>query len=341
MRPISLMAAASLCALAAPAAAETYAAAGVDVRNAAAVLNVITEDRANIDVTVAPGVRLAAPTVRLEGNQVVIDGGMRNRLHGCSSTLGGRQLVRISRLGNVRREDLPRITIRAPRTLNLEIGGAVFASIGASRGGSVTAAGCGDTEISDASGALDLTLAGSGDMVAGEVSGALTATLAGSGGLRVGGADGGAVLRLNGSGDLNGGDITGPLDARLAGSGSLRAGTVEGDTRLLLNGSGDLVTGPVRGALAATLNGSGGLNVASVMGDRVELNLSASGDVIVRGGATQLLSARNSGSGSVRFAGHARTSRLTLTSSGDISVSDAGRVEQMTDSGSGSIELGH
>jgi hypothetical protein len=334
------MAAASLGVLAAPAAAETYAGSAIEVRHAAAVLDVVTEDRANVDVTVTAGARIAAPTVRVENNKIVIDGDLRGRLHGCSSGLNGVR-VRVARLGNVRREDLPRITIRAPRTLDLSIGGAVFSNVGASRGGEITAAGCGDTEIGDANGPLDLTLAGSGDMTAGEVSGALTATLAGSGSLRVGGADGGAVLRLNGSGDLNGGDITGALDARLAGSGSLRAGTVEGDTRLMLNGSGDLVTGPVRGALSADLNGSGSLSVASVMGDSVALNLSSSGDVLVRAGATQQLTARNSGSGSVRFAGHARVSHLTLSSSGDISVSDAGRVEHMTDSGSGSIELGH
>lgn len=364
--------------LAAPAAAETYPAGGVRLEYAAAHVTVIPEDRADVDVTVAAGSeRLPAPTVRVEGDRVVIDGGLRNRLQGCGSGLSGRH-VRVRGIGNVRHADLPRITIRTPRTLDLSIGGAVFSDIGASAGGRVAHNGCGAATIAAVSGNLDAALNGSGDVDVARVGGALSAALNGSGALTVRRADGDAELRLNGSGDLragpvrgdvdavlagsgslevenarnavlrlNGsgnvrmGDVSGVVDARLGGSGSVRVGAVGDGARLMLNGSGNVRAGAVRGPLRAALGGSGRIEVASVEGPSTELSQSSSGAVVVRGGRTEQLSVRNSGSGTVRFGGVASASRLELRSSGDIVVSDAGRIEQLIDTGSGGVRLGN
>jgi hypothetical protein len=367
----------SLCALATPAAAESYNATGARLEHVAAQLTVIAEDRSNVDVTIAPSERLPTPTVRVAGDRVVIDGGLRNRLQGCTNTMGGER-VRVRGIGNVSRTELPRITLRVPRTLNLSIGGAVFSSIGASAGGSVAHNGCGDTDIADVSGDFDvalngsgdvdvsrvggaleaalngsgslqvrrtigdaeLRLNGSGDLVAGPVGGAVDAELAGSGGLRIQSARN-ALVRLNGSGDVNVGDVAGTLDARLAGSGGMEFGAVGEGARFLLNGSGDMDAGAVHGALRAELTGSGSIDVASVEGPSVELSQSSSGDVNVRGGRTERLVARNSGSGSVQFGGVAGSSAIEVRSSGDVIVTDAGRVEQLIDTGSGGARLGN
>src|SRR5688572_22988646 len=88
--------AASLCALAGQAGAQTFAASAVRVEHAAAIVTVIPEDRADIHVAIAPGTRLAAPTVRMSGEGVVIDGGLgSNRIRGCMS-LNNRTQVRIA-----------------------------------------------------------------------------------------------------------------------------------------------------------------------------------------------------------------------------------------------------
>jgi hypothetical protein len=368
----------ALALIAAPAAAERYSASGARLDYMAAELTVIAEDRADIDVSISPAGRLPAPTVRVEGDRVVIDGGLRNRLQGCTSTLAGGERVRVRGLGNVARTDLPRITLRTPRALNLSIGGAVYSSIGASAGGSVAHNGCGDTDIADVSGALDVALNGSGDVDVTRVTGALNAALNGSGSLTVARADSDAELRLNGSGDLragavrgdvdavlagsgglrvesahnallrlNGsgnvemGDVPGTIDARLAGSGGIRVGSAGEGARLVLNGSGDVDAGAVRGALRADLSGSGSIDVASVDGPRAELSQSSSGDVTVRGGRVANLVARNSGSGSVRFGGVAGASTIEVRSSGDVVVTDAGRVERLIDTGSGGARLGN
>lgn len=325
---------------AAPASAVTHAVQAVEVENAAAVVTVITEDRADVDVTVSAGARLAAPSVRVEGDHVLIDGGLRNRLNGCTTVLGVRQ-VRVRGVGNVREADLPRVTIRTPRTLDVELGGAVFADIGASGGGEVTLNGCGDTALGASSGALDVTLNGSGDVNAQRVGGALEATLNGSGSLRVASAGEGATLALRGSGDLIVGDVGGPLHAAVQGSGSLRTGSSAGDARLALQGSGDVEMGAVTGSLEAEVQGSGDVDVASVRGDSATLQLASSGDLTVRGGAVQRLSVRSTGSGDVRFGGSAAVTRANLTGSGDITVANSGQIDQMSDTGSGDVRLGN
>lgn len=340
MRLFLAATAASLCALAGSAGAETFAAAAVRVENAAAVVNVIPEDRANVDISVTAGARLAAPSVRLVGDAVVIDGGLRNRLRGCMSRFVAGAQVRIAGVGNVRRENLPRITIRMPRTLELSLGGALYSTVGASAGGAVTANGCGDTTIGAASGALDLALNGSGHVDAAGAGGMLTAGLNGSGSLRVERADADAALRLNGSGNLDVGSVAGRLDARLTGSGSLEVGAAGADARLALHGSGNVEAAAIDGPLEAEVRGSGSMRVGSVTGSDLSLALSSSGNLVVRGGSVERLSARNSGSGSVRYGGAAGATRVELSGAGDISIADAGRVEQLIDSGSGSVRLG-
>ncbi len=341
MRLFLAATAALLCVLAGEAGAQTFAASAVRVDHAAAVVTVIPEDRADVSVSIAPGARLAGPTARMTGEGVVIDGGLRNRIRGCTSTFGGRTQVRIAGIGNVSREDLPRITIRTPRALDLSIGGGAFTTVGASAGGSAAFNGCGDAVMAAASGALDVDLNGSGDVEVARVGGMLAATLNGSGSLRVARADADAALRLNGSGDLEVGDVAGRLEARLSGSGSLEVAAAGGDSRLALNGSGDVEAGAIAGSLDAELRGSGSVSVASVTGASAALELSSSGDLSVRGGRVERLSARNSGSGGVRFGGVAAITRATLSGSGDISIADAGRVEELVDNGSGSIALGH
>jgi hypothetical protein len=321
------------------AAAEPYRATSVDVRNAAALLIVIPEDRADVEATVAAGSRLPAPSMRLEGNHLVIDGGLR--VQGCGGWFqsGPRSSVRVAGYGLVTPDHLQRITVHVPRTLNLSVGGGVHSTIGASQGGRVALNGCGHTEMSDAAGALDLVLNGSGDVRVGAVGAALQAALNGSGNINVARSGADSSLSLNGSGDVGVGDVAGGLDVRLVGSGDIRAGTTAG-ARLMLDGSGDIEVADVRGPLTARLAGSGGIRVRSAQAPRVDLALSSSGDIAVRGGHADQLIVNNTGSGDVRFDGTAAASRLTVSGSGDVSVEQAGQIEVLRDSGSGGIHVG-
>lgn len=340
MRVTFAAVAAATCALSGPAAAELFNQDAVTVRHAAAVLEVIPEDRTDVDVAIAQNARLPAISARVDGERVVIDGGLRNRFRGCTSMFGGQPQVRISGIGGVSREDLPRITLRVPRTLDLDVGGAVFTNVRASAGGRLEFNGCGDTRVAAVSGGLDVELNGSGDVNVADVSGALNASLNGSGSLEVLRAGGNAALRLNGSGDLEVGDVGGVVEARLNGSGSLEVGAVGNGARLAVAGSGDVDAGAVRGALSVDVRGSGSVDVASVDGPSADLALTSSGDIGVARGQVGVLNARSAGSGNVSFGGAAQTTRASVSGSGDISIADAGRVEELRDSGSGSVHVG-
>jgi uncharacterized protein YaiE (UPF0345 family) len=340
VRVILATVAAATCALSGQAAAERFSQDAVTLQHVAAVLEVIPEDRTDVDVAIGQSERLPAISARVEGDRVVIDGGLRNRFRGCTSMFGGQPQVRISGIGGVAREDLPRVTVRVPRTLDLNVGGAVFTNVRASQGGVVNFNGCGDAQMAAVSGALDVDLNGSGDVNVASVGGALNAALNGSGSLDVVRAGGDAVLRLNGSGDLDVGDVTGAVDARLNGSGSLEVGAAGNGARLALNGSGDVDAGAVRGALNVDLRGSGSVEVASVEGASAELSLLSSGDIHVVRGQVGALVARSEGAGSVRYGGSAETTRASVSGSGDVSIADAGRVEELRDRGSGSVNVG-
>ncbi len=319
-----------------PAAAETYQASGVRIEDAAAIVQIIPENRSNVDVTIQAGGRLRAPSVRVVDGRVEIDGGLR--LTGCSSDGGGHR-VRVAGQGWVRDADLTRITIRTPRTLDVTFGGGGVARIGASEGGRVSLTGCGDAEIAAVRGDLTLALTGSGDAQLAHVSGALSASLTGSGDLEAAGVGGDARVRLTGSGDAQFAAISGALDARVTGSGDVDAGDV-GAVTLALTGSGDVTLGAVRGAFEAQTTGSGDVSVRVVEGPHARMRISGSGDIAVRGGRVARLEARTGGSGGVTFAGAAEVVDVETRGSGGVHIGSAGRIERMVSSGSGRVHVG-
>src|SRR5262245_33149450 len=105
MRTHALMIAVAALALADSAYAQTFAARGVDIVDAAANVTILPEDRTDIVVESEAGARLAAPAVRRNGDRVVIDGGLDGRIRGCTDVTlfgsGGTSVV-ISGMGSVR-----------------------------------------------------------------------------------------------------------------------------------------------------------------------------------------------------------------------------------------------
>ncbi len=324
--------------------AQTFTAIGVDIRNTAAQVHIIPENRSDIAVDIGPTGRLPPITANVVNNRVVIDGGLGNRIHGCSNLVvfsNRHETVNIWGIGNVVVQSLPMITVHVPRQLDVNANGAVFGDVGASDGGHVAFGGCGRLAMGPVSAALDLKQTGSGDVDVATVQGALHASLNGSGDLRVIGASGGANLELVGSGDVTLGAISGPLVARLDGSGDVTVpdGASNGD--LDLRGSGDVRVGAINGPVRAHVDGSGDLVVASVHGGAADLSLQGSGDLNVNGGVAEHLGARLDGSGDLRFKGQAQTVDADLGGSGDISIAQAGPNRNVRDHGSGDVRFGN
>jgi hypothetical protein len=274
------------------------------VRGAAAKIEIIPEDRADIVAVVTPGSepRLPAPEVRREGATLVIDGKLERRIRGCMTTgPAAAPKVVVNGVGGVRQDALPTITIRAPRALVAEIANAGLTQVGPTASASLEFNGCGDAKVAPVAGNL--------------------------------------ALQLNGSGDVDFTTVGGALSAQLDGSGDIRGGQTTGAARLALDGSGDVRVGAIGGGLTAGLDGSGDI-VAEAISGPADLSLDGSGDILVRAGQAPTLIARLDGSGDIAFLGVAGDVDLGLDGSGDIRVARAtGQVRQSED-GSGDIQIG-
>lgn len=298
--------------------AQTYTATSLIVRNAAAVLRVIPEERGDISISVSGGEALPALSVGTSGTELVIDGGLRGRSRTCGKE-NDVLFVQWPRSQRVVQAQMPVITARVPMDVRLATDWAVQSDIGPSRSADLSFASCGSQAIGPVTGALHIDTSGSGDVVA------QTA--------------GEASVDSAGSSDVVLGDVAGPLEAQLSGAGSVRAGNVTGKADLDLAGSGTIEIGVIGGPLSADLAGSGDLIAASASGD-LDFSLAGSGDLTVRGGNAGRIEANVAGSGDIVFAGEAASIEANIVGSGDVRVKKVtGKVEQSA-IGSGKVIIG-
>lgn len=255
-------------------------AATVEVRDAVARVIVAPEARSDIRVemlTTNPSLPL---TVRTRDEAVIIDGDLDRKIRTCSSR-GGRSRVTVSGVGEVAYADLPQVVIRTPMDVDLQVGGAVFGSVGRSQSLKISNAGCGDWTIANVAGRVEASQAGSGDMRMGSATSAVL-RVAGSGDLAMRKVAGELEADVAGSGDVKVAEVTGPrLQARVAGSGDVTVGDGRVDTMsATVAGSGDVRFNGEAGALKATIVGSGDVRVRQVRG-AVERSVMGSGEVRV------------------------------------------------------------
>lgn len=275
--------------------AQAFAGNELRLKHLAALITITPEDRTDylIEITSPGGTPM--PTVSAEDGRVVIDGQLRGRISGCEDD-GGAQLRGYA---NVSAEQLPRITIRAPRTLSIDRNGAGTTTIAAAQAVDLDLAGCSTASLGDVAETIDLELAGSGRVTTGSAR-RLNADVAGSGEVNVGQIAEGADLDIAGSGSVTIASLTGDLSADAAGSGNVtvQAGSIttasidlagSGDVSIAapvqtLNvsivGSGDVAVTAAVGEIEADIAGSGGVTAQSVTG-AVRKEIWGSGDVVV------------------------------------------------------------
>lgn len=230
--------------------------APINVRQTAAQVVVIPEDRTDFAVEITPGKDgVPVPTVEQTGTRVVVKGDLRGDAR-CTG-----QGVDIAGIGNVARQELPLITIRAPRGVDIGASGALFGTIGASSEVDLEARGCGSWQIAAVGGDVKADLAGSTQLEVAAMTGRLDVDLAGAGGL--------SVL---------GGEIT-DTQADVAGSGTLRLERVNGPVALSLAGSGlvEIAEG-VAPTFEASIAGSGAVRFGG-RADSADLSVAGSGSV--------------------------------------------------------------
>ena len=260
-------------------AAPALGAPSVEIKDAAARVIVVPEARSDVKVQLLAANPALPLTIRTFGDRVIVDGGLRRRLGGCSN-LFGRTVIHIRDLGEVSYDSLPQVVVHAPQDVRVGASGAVFGRIGRSGSVELSNAGCGDWLIANVQGTLRINDAGSGDVRAGRA-GALAARVAGSGDVATREISGPATIDMAGSGDVSAASISGDLHASVAGSGDvkIRDGHAP-DMQVRIAGSGDVTFDGTADEVNAVIAGSGDVNVARVTGP-IHKSVFGSGDVNV------------------------------------------------------------
>lgn len=244
------------------------------VKGAAANVVIVPEDRTDflIEIDNTAG-RAPMPLVTAEDGRVIIDGQVRGRISSCRT-----DSVDLRGYGEIPFSELPRITVRAPRTLQLDRAGAGTTEIGATEALKVDFSGCGGATIGDVAGDLSIDLSGSGEIRAGAAR-SLDVDLAGSGDVIVGAVAQGADIDLAGSGAVTLASLTGELSSDGAGSGdvTIQAGAITTAT-VDLAGSGNVSITASIANLDVDIVGSGDVDVAGQVGD-IEAEIAGSGSV--------------------------------------------------------------
>lgn len=260
-----------------PGALEGTAFAGdrLRLRNLAANVTIVPEDRTDFLIEIDNPGAVPTPTVEADDGTVTVDGQLRGRVANCVD--GGAEL---RGYGTVEAARLPRVTIRAPRTLNIDRGGAGSTDIAAAQELDFDFSGCGGATIADVSGALSLEVAGSGAINAGTAD-SLKASVAGSGEVRVGAVANGAEIEIAGSGSVNVASLTGDLSVGAAGSGAAVIGGGQvADAQIDMAGSGNVsIAAPIQ-SLAVDIVGSGNVDVDATVGN-LDADIAGSGNVRV------------------------------------------------------------
>lgn len=262
------------------AAGAASASPNLKIKDAVVRVVVIPENRADIKVETLTTNASLPLTVRVSGEEVIVDGDLRmSRINGCN-TRDGKVSVKVRGVGEVAYDDIPRIAVRMPLNVRVAGGGAVFGDIGRSDSVNLGNAGCGSWTVANTKGRLEVSQAGSGDVRTG-AAGALEVSLAGSGNVKTKAVAGDVEVSIAGSGDVTVASLSGALEGNILGSGDITvAGGRARSVEVNLMGSGDVRFNGEADSVEVSVAGSGDVRIAKVNGP-VRKHVAGSGDVII------------------------------------------------------------
>ncbi|WP_293902331.1 DUF2807 domain-containing protein [Phenylobacterium sp.] len=254
-------------------------AASVEIRDAAARVTVVPEDRNDVKVEiVAPNARLPL-TVRTEGDRTVIDGDLYHRIRGCHG-MGQDGRIGIRGVGDVRWSEMPQVVIHTPRAVAIVTNGAVQGAIGRAGSLDLHNSGCSAWTIADVAGDVTLQESGAGSVRMG-ASSRLDVRLSGAANIHATHVRQGLEARLSGVGDVRVDQLDGAMDAQVSGVGKV---DVDGGRASLVHasvsGMGSVAFGGVASDLDASISGLGSVRVQEVTGS-IRKSISGGGSVQV------------------------------------------------------------
>jgi hypothetical protein len=288
-----LITGATILAVSALAGGAAQAASKVEIKEAAARVTVVPENRPDVRVEFLTTNGALPLQVREFGDKVVVDGNLKNRIRQCNGaqwnldvnghrSVGSNVNVTVKGVGRVAWADLPQIVVHTPMRAQVATSGAVFGTVGRAAAVTLDSAGCGDWTVANVNGPLSVDIAGSSDVRAGTAREAWV-RVAGSGDVTTQAIFGPGDIRIAGSGDVRLAAVMRSLKAQIAGSGDVHvdSGRVD-EMSANIAGSGDVVFGGVAGNLNASIAGSGDVRAGSVSGS-IKRAVIGSGSVYVAG----------------------------------------------------------
>ncbi|NQE61843.1 GIN domain-containing protein [Caulobacter sp. RHG1] len=262
------------------AAGVAQASPNLKIKDAVARVVIIPENRTDIKVETLTSNASLPLTVRVNGDEVIVDGDLRmSKINGCN-VRNGKIFVKVRGVGEVAYDDIPQIAVRTPLNVRVAGGGAVFGDIGRSDSVNVANAGCGSWTVANTKGKLEVSQAGSGDTRTG-TAGSLEISLAGSGNVKTQAIAGDVEVSIAGSGDVTVARLSGSLEGNIAGSGNITvAGGRARSVEVNVMGSGDVSFNGEADSADVSVAGSGDVRIAKVNGP-IKKHVAGSGDVII------------------------------------------------------------
>lgn len=253
----------------------------VQLRDVAAFVRIVPQNRADVAVAFVNHGPLHDPEMRVTRNRLVIDGRLRRQIRSCRVQGADGFEVEVGRHGRLRDAQLPMIELRVPQDVVVSVGGAVRMRMGPAETARVRLEGCGDADLERVAGEADIAIAGApdlrlydagsasiavagaGDVTLGAIRDGLTVSIAGAGDVVAARADGATNIAIQGAGDVTirdgrastlsvavagAGDVTHHgvaerLDAAIVGAGDVRVRRVEGEVTRRILGGGDVIIG--------------------------------------------------------------------------------------------------
>lgn len=252
----------------------------VQLRDVAAYVRVVPQDRADVAIAISNPGPLPGPEIRAQRDRLVVDGRLRRAVQSCDADGRDEFEVNVRRYGVLHGANLPTIDVRVPRNAVVSVGGAVRLQVGRSDTLRLGMDGCGDADVDAVAGDADIAISGTSDLRLYEARTARVA-LAGPGDVVLGAVRAGLTASIAGSGDLTAAHVSGPTSIAIQGSGdvTIRGGRAT-PLSVVIAGSGDVIHNGEAQRLDVTMVGSGDVRVRRVEGE-INRRVLGSGEVVV------------------------------------------------------------
>jgi len=321
--------------LALPAAAEDGPV--LKIENYIGTVDVITGDYKEIKVTDADGAPISESRagITIDGDETIENVNCRQNSLSIDIGVGGWGWKK--RAGGYKNlNEYPRIKITAPDDTHLVISNSViFGEIGNIGSGDIHVRSCGDLDMADVSGELDLRISGSGDVSLGNA-GRSDISVSGSGDISFENA-GPVEVSISGSGDLEA-DTVESLVLSVSGSGDAQIQEVTGFAEIKSSGSGDVEIDDINGGLDYRGSGSSDFDADYVAGD-LTIKTTGSGEVSIDDGDVKTLFIAASGSTNVDYDGKSVDAEASARGSSDVNINRPSGKLETSDSAGGDVNI--